>query len=657
VSGVRAVWIGVIAAAVAVRAWNALLGPLTWGYDAWGHVAYTIFLDLYRAVPWADQGWSYFHPPLHYAVGWALAQFGNGELLVRGLAVWGGLASLSTSGCAAYLANRITPERPDLVMGAFAAVAFLPAHLFMSPMPGNEMTLTALTSLTLAVLVAFGSRSGRGLWGDVALGVLLGLALLTKFTGLIALGVVIASIGVWTALAERPDWRRAVARAARIGVLALLVCAPYYARNLQTFGTPFQLSRDFALVRSVEGGQPPGSRHWTDYLRFSPRMFSDPNPLQPHLLGSVFGTVYLNVWADVFRESDVERALVAEESGLQSTTAMAVAGLFPTALVLFGVGCMARDVARGRRRAVYVPVGLLAGASVAAFVFFTWQVPIWSALKSSYLLGLSLPFALGLVRALEALGSRSRAVARVCTGALALVWTAAAWVSLEGVGAPLRADAPATGALHYYFEEYDRARRVYGRLIEGAGYKVPWLENLAAVDLADGQPQRARILYARAVEMAMQPDAQRAGRLAVATALSGDHESARAQFDRAIAQRPLPELFANRAALILDSDAQVAESDLRVALAAVPELVPAWLHLAELLAESGRSDEARGARRRATEQACAGPRGYPYGVGTGEVLEWGVGRRMLLVRDSGELRAALPRWHRTACSRLAGGGG
>ena len=59
---------------LAVRLWNAFTGSLLRGYDDLGHVGYILYLDLYRSVPWADQGWSYFHPPLHYAVGWALAQ-------------------------------------------------------------------------------------------------------------------------------------------------------------------------------------------------------------------------------------------------------------------------------------------------------------------------------------------------------------------------------------------------------------------------------------------------------------------------------------------------------------------------------------------------------------------------------------------------------
>jgi hypothetical protein len=53
--------------------------------------------------------------------------------------------------------------------------------------------------------------------------------------------------------------------------------------------------------------------------------------------------------------------------------------------------------------------------------------------------------------------------------------------------------------VRFYFGEYEAARRVYQRLIAGAGYPVPWLDNLAAVELAEGHPDRARLLYARAL--------------------------------------------------------------------------------------------------------------------------------------------------------------
>ena len=66
----------------------------------------------------------------------------------------------------------------------------------------------------------------------------------------------------------------------------------------------------------------------------------------------------------------------------------------------------------------------------------------------------------------------------------------------------------------------------------------------------------------------------------------------------------------------------------------------------------GEGAKAARARERAAREACRVPRGYPYGVGTGEVLEWGVGRRWLLRFEAGVLSPALPVYYRRACGRL-----
>jgi len=387
-------------------------------------------------------------------------------------------------------------------------------------------------------------------------------------------------------------------------------------------------------------------------------MFSEPNPLAPHMLHSVWGTVYLNVWADIYRESDVARALEAERSKRPSTTLMALLGLFPTALAWFGAALATRDAWAGRRRAIYVPLLLLAGATLASFAVFAWRVPIWSALKASYLLGLSLPYGVFVARAVEGFSVRGPAWWRAGPPALiGAVSALAAVVALEGAILPRRADAPATGAVRFYFGEYEAASRVYGRLIAGAGYKAPWLDNLAAVTLLDGHPDRARRLYARAVATGL-PDPYRRGRLAVATALDGDLGAARAELDAALAEQRLPEPLANRGAVrALLGDLAGAEADLRDALALSSAMVPAWRNLGLVLARAGRPQDAERARRRARREACTAPRGHPYGVGTGEVLEWGIGRRWLLLLEGDRLRAAAPSFYRDMCAALRREGG
>ena len=648
-------WGVAVGAAIGVRLWNALAGPLMWGYDAWGHVAYVLFLDLYRSVPWADQGWSYFHPPLHYLLGWMLAQCSSGDVLMRGLSLLGSAGSLATALLAAGVARIAAPARGDLALLAFTAVAFLPVHLFMSPMPGNEMTLTALTAAALFVFVRNESRPRPFFATDALCGGLIGLALLTKFNGLLPLAVILATLLLRTLRSGEGSQTpgRSLARAALIAGIALAMASPYYVRNVRAFGTPFQLSRDYPLIAQVEEGQPPGERSLADYLRFPPRLFRDPNPLAPHLVHSVWGTVYLNVWADIFRESDVARALDAEGARRRSTSWMAGLGILPTVLALFGAVVAAGEARRGRRSFIHLPLLLLAGATVAAFALFAWRVPIWSALKASYLLGLSLPYAWFLVCAAEHLAARSPRWSRaVVPGTVAVVAAAAAVVATEGVVLPRRADAPATGAVRFYFGEFAEARTVYGRLIAGAGYKALWLDNLAAVYLLEGAPERARQLYQRAVDTGL-PDPYRVGRLAVAMAVSGDPEGARVELDAALAERRLPELLANRGAVAAQlGDLVHAEADLREAVEVSPAIVPAWRNLAELLRRSGRGSESAAARERASAAACRAPRDYPYGLGTGEVLEWGIGRRWLLLLEPEGLRAAPPAFYRDMCAAL-----
>ena len=519
-----------------------------------------------------------------------------------------------------------------------------------SPLIDHSPVIESNCPAELLCFLANDARARPTLAGDAAAGLLAGAALLTKFSGLLPVLVAGATLALRAGLDRRPapgvrGVRRAAARAAVLVGVAVAISAPYYARNLVAFGNPFELSRGYPLVSQVERDQQPGERSVGDYLTLPLSLFTNPNPRAPHMLHSVWGTVYVDAWADVFRESDVERSLQTHPA----SSVMVVAGLLPTALFAVGAWLAARDVARGRRRELYVALLVQTILTLAAFAVFSWRVPIWSALKAGYLMGLSLPCAAFTARALEGRGP-------VLPVALVAIWVAAAVVGTAGLVRPLRADAPATGAVRFYFGEYEDARRIYGRLVGGSGYPVPWLDNLAAVELAEGHPERARRLYARAVAVeagAGRPTHYRSGQLAVAAALEGDLDTAAVLLDEALGDHDLPTLRANRGALrIHTGDLDGAERDLLRALEADPELVPAWLNLSTLYTRSGRSGQAVDARNVAAHAACTAPRGHPHGVGTGEVLEWGVGRRWLLRVEPSGLQIALPAFYREACGRL-----
>lgn len=630
-------WVVAVGAAVGVRAWNALTGPLLWGYDAAGHLSYVFYLDRYAALPWADQGWSYFHPPLHYVFGWLLAQFGNADVLLRGYALLGSAASLAMAGFAAILTRAASPERPWLPLLAFTAVAFLPVHLYVGPMSGNELSCAFFGAAALTALIANERRSPAALRGDVAVGCLVGLALLTKFTGALFLAGVVGAIALrpLSSVGGAVEWRRAALRIVVVSAVAGLLAAPFYVRNQMRYGTPFAMSRDHALVAQVESAQAPGERSWRDFVNLSPRLFVDPRPAAPHLVHSVWGTAYVNTWIDT-------RALwnrlpdPAGERLRRARIAMLLLGLPLTAMALFGALLSVRDVVRGRRRELAIPLLVWAVLTLAAFAVFAVRVPRISALKASYLLGLSLPYGVFLARAVEA-AIPVGALARVAGFTVALAAASAAAVYTAGFVQPRRDHHRALGVVHTLLGDHAAARSFYHERLARAPSSPEWLEALADLELVSGNAESARVLYERALGRGGGDPFARA-RLGVAAALAGDLAAGVEHLDFAVANGAGAPAYANRGAVrFATGDALGAESDLGRAVSLDPQFAAAWHNRMVVLESLGRAGEAETARREWQRAAAAPPRGYPYGIGVGRLHP---GRRPLLWVDPNGLTLA-----------------
>jgi len=642
---IRVGWWIAIAALGGVRLWNALAGPLLRGYDAHGHVAYALYLDLYGALPWADQGWSYFHPPLHYLFGWLLAQAGDTEVLLRGLALLGGAASLGISGLAARVVRLASPERPALPLLAFVAVGALPVLLYTSSMEGNEISAAFLGTLGFTLWLGNEVRDRPSLGRDALTGAVFGLALLTKFSAAIPLAAVGGALSLRAvgAGADLSAWRRGAVRGVVIAGVALALAGPWYLRNVLEFGTPFQMSRDNPHVASLERSQPPGVRHVSDFLRVSPELLNDPDPQSEHQLHSVWGSAYAQTWADLRTAWDTLPA--AAQPRIRAARAWMVRlGLGPTLLVLLGAALGAVDVARGRRTRIYVPLFVLSLATLAAFVRFAVLVPHFSALKASYLLGLSLPFAAFLARGVEGL---ARAGSRA-GGALAVLLVlapsvAAGLVATHDLVLPPLDSHKSVGLLDFYFGDRDRARAFF-RSQRGlpVGPRNVWTDNLGALALIEGRPSEARSLFQlHPPKPGRQPF--RWNQLGVANALAGDLDTALDDLTWAISAGAGEVGRANRGAVhAAAGDPVRAEADLRKALEADPQLAPAWQSLAEVLDASGRTTEAARARARARDAASRAPRGYPYGIpdGLGQYPSWQIDARWMLWSADGALALA-----------------
>jgi hypothetical protein len=129
---------------------------------------------------------------------------------------------------------------------AAALVAFNPQFLFVSALITNDALLTALSAALLWLAVrgdgrgAIGDRSWLN-WRAVALGAILGLALITKQSAILLLPVAVLG-GVSHTGPFLPWLRRSATSVCCMLAVALAICGWWYLRNLRLYGDPFGLA-------------------------------------------------------------------------------------------------------------------------------------------------------------------------------------------------------------------------------------------------------------------------------------------------------------------------------------------------------------------------------------------------------------------------------
>lgn len=146
--------------------------------------------------------------------------------------------------CTYALARLLWPDRSFLALGAAAFVASNPQFLFVSAGVTNDNLLNALFALCLVLAVHF-MRDGTSWWHWAGLGALVGLALLTKQSGLLLLPV--GLLAIWQRYAQEPRrWSLIADRGISFILPALAVGSWWYARNALLYGDLLGLRPHFA---------------------------------------------------------------------------------------------------------------------------------------------------------------------------------------------------------------------------------------------------------------------------------------------------------------------------------------------------------------------------------------------------------------------------
>lgn len=497
-----------VALAAAVRLSNAFTYHLLQGYDGFGHFTYIWYVAQTWRVPLSTSGWSFFHPPLYYfvmALIWkALSGIDPFVRLHIGMAFMG-LLSLIHAWVCYVIVRRYFPGDRLIHLLAVGLMLFVPVHLYGAAFIGNEGLGAVFCSVSILALLAALERpsASRG----AVLGLCLGLAMLTKFTGLVVV------VGAFGALILQSALRRtARAGVQTVGACAfvmLAVCGWYYARNIALYGTPFKLSRDEFMVRLVENVQSKGKRTLLEYITFDPLILAHPEfPRTVPLYGpipagtergpipeSVWTGIYANAWFDGFGGWAV-RPIARSRGSLIAGRVLLSLGLLPTFLIVWGgMTAMIRLWRRGWDDTL-VAMLFISGAMLATFIQGTQAVPTHAALKATYFMPMTVVFSFWFAHGLKSLG-KSRILALL----VAAEGAALAGVSVLMFTQGLILDGPIDprfglegwenldGTIYYAGGDRVTARRLFAS--SARKHYHPALENLAALDYEEGRLPQA----------------------------------------------------------------------------------------------------------------------------------------------------------------------
>jgi hypothetical protein len=292
----------VVVAFVVLSLAYSVVNPLHEATDELRHYRFVRHLVQYRALPvqgampCSEQG---HHPPLYYALGalatavvdtgrdvcyepplnpfwayryWEVGRDNKNQYLHgldetfpwRGEALAAHLARAMNVllGAAAVwltwlIGVAIWPERPALALGGMAFIAFNPMFLYMAGAINNDVVAAlAGAAVTLACVRLLRDEAGLSLRWGIVLGLLYGLALLSKFN-LAAILVTIEAVVTFVAW-RRKQWRLWVQVNLLIALVSALLAGWWFVRNQLLYGEP----TGFERLTELWGVRDPADNFW-----------------------------------------------------------------------------------------------------------------------------------------------------------------------------------------------------------------------------------------------------------------------------------------------------------------------------------------------------------------------------------------------------------
>ena len=181
------------------------------------------------------------------------------------------------------LARTVYPAKKNIALLAAALVAFNPMILFINASANNDNLLMLLATVTLWLLAdeLMAGKPGVHPGRTLLLGFLLGMAALTKVSGLMLLPIAALALTI-TAWRQR-NWRSWLLRGLMLAAAVAIIAGWWYVRNWQLYGDPFGTAR----MALIAGSRPEGFgladllREWPSFWYADWGVFGAFNVLAP----------------------------------------------------------------------------------------------------------------------------------------------------------------------------------------------------------------------------------------------------------------------------------------------------------------------------------------------------------------------------------------
>ena len=403
--------------------------PRSTGFDAPDHEKYIQFIQQKHALPLADAGWEMYQPPLYYltsalVLGGCGRSVGDADAVYLLWAVNGVIGLLHCWVVLLCLRLLFWGNLPAQAAGLLVA-AFLPPHLYLSQYVTNEPLAGFLMTIAIYLCLRALRAEKESLRRPIGIGVVLGAAMLTKFSVLLALPLFPLALSQRLADRNEHAWRDWLRSVGAVVIGCLIVCGWHYGRVWVRFGKPIVGNWD---AQSERWGQ---EQWWLDpgfgtsafYSGFGQSLIS------PAFSGyhSFADGVYSTLWGDGLASGVVDYRNLWPPWNYDLVAAGYWASLGISLLVIIGAALVLAKVVRQPRGEWLLVFGLIGSFSVG-LLWINLVLPYFAQSKAFYAFPALLPFS-----ALVAVGwdwvRRRHHVLGTAVWVLLLMWSMTVYTS------------------------------------------------------------------------------------------------------------------------------------------------------------------------------------------------------------------------------------